>query len=463
LGSVFLYGKVNKMSRESFHIEEPQEDEVVSVEQAEQDVNKEKERGFDLDFYITDHSADKRFDKSPDELRELYADIAKDGIGSVRYDWDWRYVEPKADQYDQSQIEHYAEAKKMMHEAGLKEPTIILSNPPEWAKELYKQDPEKFFEGYADYVAEVAKGLEAAGGEKVTTVQILNELNNSFYTPIKVEDLPRLCQITRDAFKDYNPDIKLMASLLAANSPDMVKWGTLGRVSLGTPIEKYLPKLKKIKDSFDVIAVDYYPGMWHFAPGDFDSFKAGDIYQRMVALEKAEKAKRCEAGEEVKEGKEDEPGYGENLYKAMVKNVDLLKAVFQEIATWDKEYELGEVGMRTNESRIAPIDEKGQRYFYDVFFRAFKKMMLELQEEDLPLPSRVGFYESVDEPPKDRKGKIMRKAIPFPEHDMGMRTADGERKMILRGSPNASKEQGAQQPSQLRKIISYLRAPVENK
>jgi hypothetical protein len=88
-------------------------------------------------------------------------------------------------------------------------------------------------------------------------------------------------------------------------------------------------------------------------------------------------------------------------------------------------------------------------------------MLLELQEKDMQLPSRVGFYESVDEPPKDLKGKIMRKMGPFPEHDMGMRTAQGKRKMILQGSPNVSEGQRTQQPSQLKNIISYLRSRVE--
>ncbi len=65
------------MSKESFPIAEEPKD--VDLEQIEQEPDKEKERGFDLDFYITDHSADKRFGKTPDELRELYADIARDG------------------------------------------------------------------------------------------------------------------------------------------------------------------------------------------------------------------------------------------------------------------------------------------------------------------------------------------------------------------------------------------------
>jgi hypothetical protein len=430
------------MGIESFHIEEPKD---IEDESAEHDISKEKERGFNLDFYVTDHSADNEDTGSPEKLWELYGDIKKDGIESIRFDCHWNKLEPNEGEFNVALMERYIRATEIMREVGLQEPTIILSNPPKWAKELYESDKEKFFQAYQGYVSRVRDGIERSGGEKITTIQVLNELNNSVYTPIAVEDLPRMCEITREVFQDYNPDLKLMASLLAANLPDKVKWSTLGRVSLGTPIETYLPQFKKIKDSFDVIAVDYYPGMWHLPLKDFDSFKMGDMYKRMTS---------------------DESIHKKDWYKAMVKNMDLLKDVFEEIATWDKEYELGEVGMRTNPSFLTGVDEKGQRYFYDVFFRAFKKMMLELEEEGLQLPSRVGLYEAIDEPAKNLAGKIARylpAPLTSPESDMGMRTADGERKMILQGSPNVSEEQRAEQPSQLKKIISYLRAPVENK
>jgi hypothetical protein len=142
----------------------------------------------------------------------------------------------------------------------------------------------------------------------------------------------------------------------------------------------------------------------------------------------------------------------------MVKETELLKSTFEEIATWGKEYELGEVGQRTN---IRGGGEKAQRYFYDAFFRAFKHLLVEMREKKLDLPSRVGFYEAMDEPPRDVKGRIARKISPFPEHDMGMRTGDLGRKAILQGSPHAAEDERAKQPSQLSKIISYLRAPVK--
>lgn len=380
---------------------------------AESEPTKELQSPSRLDFYVTDHSADSDVTGDPEKLRALYADIKRDGINSVRYDWRWRNIEPQKGEYSEAHLSRYSQAKETMAEVGLEKPTIILSDIPAWAKELYKNDKEKFFTAYREYVSTVKRGLEAAGGEKVVTVQVLNELNVSVYTPVDMEDIPRLCEITREVLRDYNPDLKLMVTLLASNSARFV----------GTPIEQYLPKLKHIKESFDVIAVDYYPGVWHISPKDPASLRPSD------------------------------------LYKAMVKNLDLLRSSFQEIATWGKEYELGEVGMRTN----SPFggSEKAQRYFYDSFFRAFKHMLLELERNGIKTPSRVGLYEAIDEPPKDRKGRMLRRLAPFPEHDLGMRSDEGTRKMILQGSPHLREEERAKHPSQLQKIIGYLRAPIE--
>lgn len=381
-------------------------------DELEDETSFEQERGFDFKFYVTDHSADHKDTGSPEKLRELYGDIKRDGVESVRYDWRWNMIEPEAGDFSKEHLARYGKAKEIMEEVGLEEPTIILSNPPKWAIELYKTDKERFYDEYRKYVEEVRDTLLESGSDrKIETIQILNELNNKVYTPVEVEDLPRMCELTREVFKEYNPDIKLMATLLASNTTRLV----------GTPIEKYLPEFKKIKDNFDIIAVDYYPGLWHLKTEGAKSWRPKEIFKNMVT------------------------------------QLGLLKESFEEIATWNKEYELGEVGSPTN----APWgSEKGQRYFHDAFFRAYKHLMVDMRSRGLKLPSRVGFYESIDEPPRTRLGKFLRKATPFPEHDMGVRGVTGKRKMVLQGSPHLSEEERAQQPSQLSKVIRYMRAPM---
>ncbi len=354
-----------------------------------------EKREFPLEFYITDHSAKHAHTGTPEQLRRVYGDIRKDGIESVRNDWDWDKIEPAANQFSEEHLERYGSSKQIMEEVGLHSPTIILSNPPAWAKELYKSNKEGFFQAYRQYAERVRERLVQLGGEKISKIQVLNELNNGIYTPIEVEDVGRMCDITREVFAEYNPDLKLMATVLASNTTKFV----------GTPIEQFLPKLKVIKDKFDIIAVDYYPGLWHFDMKDAPSLKPNE------------------------------------LFKHAVKQLGLLKTVFEEIATWDKAYELGEVGIPT---KLLWGGERGQRYFYDAFFRAFKHLMADLRNRNLALPTRVGFYESVDEPPQDLKGKILRNT-PFPEFDLGVRTAEGKEKAVT---------------PRLKEIIQYLRSPL---
>lgn len=373
-----------------------------------------------MEFYVTDHSADKIDTGSPEKLRLLYSDIKQDGIESIRYDWHWRNIEAEQNQYSEEHLARYQKAKEIMEEVGLKEPTVILSNPPKWAVDLYQKDKQQFFNAYENYVKEVKSKLEQGGGKKISRVQILNELNNKIFTPVEVEDLPALCRITRDVFKDYNPDLKLMATV---NVNSLAKF-------VGTDAKEFLPKLKQIKENFDVIAVDYYPGMWHYPLKDI-------------------KKKINFGWPPTKE-----------IFKQLVKQTGLLKEVLEEVATWGKEYELGEVGMP---SKLPWGKEKSQRYFYDSFFRAFKKILVDFRNRGIKLPSRAGLYEAIDEAPQSLLGKALDKYTPFPELKFGMRHVDRRRKLILEGSPHLPEKERKKGPSQLSRIISYVNAPVKNK
>jgi len=247
-------------------IELPPENAAIEKDEAKI----EKEGKFDIDVFVTDHSPDNPDTGSPENLRKLYQDVARDGIDRVRYDWHWGKLENKPGEFDQELRERYKDAKCAQEEAGLKEPIIILSNPPEWAKKLYQAGKkEEFYDEFRKYAEEVKNSLGQTGGQKINTIQILNELNNKIFTPVAVEDIPELCRITREVFKDYNPDLKLMATVNANNLAKLV----------GTDAKEFLPELKKIKDNFDRIAIDNYPGTWHFPLHDLDYEKGATFLQ----------------------------------------------------------------------------------------------------------------------------------------------------------------------------------------
>lgn len=399
---------------------------------------------FDLNFYVTDHSPDHENTGNREALHALYKDIQQDGITSVRYDWRWKRIEPKNQKFNEESTGRYRDAIEIMHEEGLQPPTLVLSEIPTWAMELYKTDKEKFFAEFRSYVEHVKKNLEESTqktGQLVERVQILNELNNTVYTPIDSKDVPRLCEITRDVLFEYNPDIKLLGTVFAGNLPEMVKKATFGKVTLGTPIEEYLETHADVLKQFDVIAVDYYPGMWHIPLGEAKKNNK-EIFQQLGLLEETMKT-IAGWGIEYELG---EVGIQTNRNFMSGKNN----------REWGEEYELRDVDMPTRTGfRLDKHNQDRQRYFYNVFFREFKHMLLNFQEQGIPLPKSVGLYQAMDETPRNLLGKILRKLTPFPEHDMGMRKGDLSRKEILRG--NRKTGEG---PSRLSKIIDYMRAPM---
>src|SRR6185437_8444461 len=186
-----------------------------------------------MESYVSDHSADNAVTGSDEKLKKLYADIKRDGIDSIRYDWRWDKIQPTPDRFSHEHLERYKRAKELMEEAGLGPPTIILSNIPSWAKRSYAHNREAFFNRFARYAAVVSDTLCDAQGEKVTTVQVLNELNNTWFTPVSVQELPRLCEATRFAFgyRKCYPHIKVMGTVLAANVPGLAPKITMGKVS----------------------------------------------------------------------------------------------------------------------------------------------------------------------------------------------------------------------------------------
>jgi hypothetical protein len=403
------------------------EQEIAPAAKRDETKSEKEPGGFDLEVYVTDHSPDNQDTGDPEKLRELYGDVARDGVDRVRFDFHWGKLENQRGQFVQELFTRYKNAKNIQEGVGLKVPIIILSNPPEWAKKLYKEGKkEEFFEAFRKYAEEVVKALASAGGERITTVQVFNELNNKMYTPVDITDMPRLCQITREVFGEYNSDLKLMATVNANNLSKFV----------GTDAKEFLPELKKIKDSFDRIAIDNYPGTWHLALNkgwwqDLD-------FSRWPPTK--------------------------GVFKKLVKQLDYLKDIMEEVAAWGVDYEIGEAGMP---SKLPWGGEKSQRYFYDAFFRALKQLLIDFRNRGIRLPSAIGLYEAQDEPTPNMIAKFLDRFTPYPEARFGMRAGDGRRKEILQGRRHQAKAGDIQpenfarwQRSQLRANIDYLRSPT---
>lgn len=369
----------------------------------------------DFKFEVTTHSVrDKNF--NPEQFRKDCQKTRNDGIDKIRMDCDMKIWEQEGQDF----LVRYKEAKQITEETGLEAPTVVLSNPSGEMIKLYNKDKEQFYSKFKEYANEVKEMLNQAGGQKVNRIQILNELNNKLFTKVKPRDITELVKITREVFHDYNPNLKLLATLNVNNLAGAV----------GTGAKKYMSEWKEVLNNFDIIGLDYYPGTWHF-PG---------VFKKIL--------------------KEKHLPTPKQFFKHWVKDVGLLKEVSEEVATWSKDYELDEVGMP---SRAPWGGEKGQRYFYDSFIRGFKHMLNDFSRRGIKLPNQLGFYQMKDE--DEPIGKF------------GLRTEEGEDKMITSGDHHlyellkqgdlsdeetrVIKEQLANQPSRIKRLKGYLQTKQE--
>lgn len=393
---------------------------------------KEREKTHQIDLYATTHMVDDPEHWNPEKFREHLVLLKASGVDFIAYDWSWTRVNPSAGKFDQRQIECYKQAKQIMEEVGMKSPTIIFTVAPDFVRELYERgkndqgEKDKFYDTYREYIIRVKDALVACGGEKIETFQIFNELNNKMYTFVEPEDIPEVCRITREVFQDYNPDIKLKATLVAGSLAE-----TASKFGKATGIMEYLGRNKSIlQENFDKIAVDYYPGVWHW-PLKEAGLKVTDFL------------------------------FNRNKTKAIFSQTGLLERVFGELSGWQGiEYEIGEYGLPTNEPWS---NEDKQRYAFDVFARELRKIINKLWQEGKKLPRNFGIYESSNRLPRNEdETKIKKRSLNlWPEHDFGLTDETGEPKEILKGRRHAAEEKRAEQEPQLSKIKRYLNHPFK--
>ncbi len=119
---------------------------------------------------------------------------------------------------------------------------IIFSNAPFWARNLYQKNPDEFWSAYLVYVKKVL----SINNSSIKSYQLWNEANH-FIDPIKPEDDFRLFQIAGEQVKTSHSESLRFVNVLA-NLP-----GWQNHVDAW---------ISKAGESFDVIAIDHYPGTW---------------------------------------------------------------------------------------------------------------------------------------------------------------------------------------------------------
>jgi hypothetical protein len=393
-----------------------------------------------IKFSATDHSLRHPESVSAEEMREIYAEMKKEGIDSIRFDWDWEEIFPEDGDVNRQILNRYVEAMRAMKEEGLEPPTIVVSSPPKWATDLLKENrTEEYFQAYKQYVDAVAETIKASGLE-VKQAQLFNEINHpaiyNFFGGLG--NFPTIAKIARDSFTEKGLDIEISTSIIVANSAE-----TTAALMQKPGLDEFLREFGKFKDCVDIISLDYYPGMWHLPiQGAHEHGDAFPIPKSRNPIK--------ELGNKV---------------NRTFKNTDLLKHVCEVMSDWKKDYELGESGFPTNEPYS---NGRRQRLQYDMYFRVLQQMFEDFKARGVSLPKGIGIYETQDEDNRFGAGidknplmKWIKGRKIFPESHFGLRTKKGERKEILQDNLHGTLSEP--QRSQLRKLIDRVRKSVDRK
>lgn len=417
-----------------------------------------------IDFFVSDHNTEIQ-NISLEQERELYADMKRHGISSVRFDIGWKSIMPEPGKRNKIFLERYAGVLKIIEEVGMKPPTLVISNPPEWAQKLYEIDKEKYFQAYEEYCSSVAELIKESG-TKTYSAQLFNEINHAFlYGYVATADIPRCAQIARKALHAVQPDIKITTSLLAASlSDNWIPEGVpkIGRRADRPPVEEYLDQYgPMLRDNFDLVQIDYYPGVWHRPISETES-TAGNLLG-------------------IKDAKTNPSDWSTPKNRnATFNNFALFKKVAEKLSALGIPYEIGESGFPTN----APYStEDRQRFAYDAYFRALRQTLVDFKHRGVMLPERVGIFSIQDQENPGYGGVIdkilkipgvqkLARLSPNPENDWGLRKKSGEAKSILEekrkrlpvkaarlGKRTLNHEQ-QNDISQLNKIIRYVNRPI---
>jgi|GEM_PF-5186569 hypothetical protein len=305
-------------------------------------VDSEKWEGFQVQRHV-ENSSREEIEHSIERAESIGA--------SIKFDIRWNLLYPERSQEPNAKNEqNYKEALEACARNPNQRPTIILDSPPGWISEQLTADkdrsklPEQVEEEYRQYAQHVATLIKEAGVTPVM-IQVMNEVNNAIYNKMSVEQLGHLCRVTREVF-----------SQKFGESTPLIMLNIL-------PDIKYAKSLSTIKESFDVLGVDWYQGTY---PGEGT---------RTAFL----------------------PGV--NALKTF-SDVRGLKEHFDEFlpggALEGKMVAVSEVGAPTP---LGQKHERMQRGFYNQFLRNFHLMLNRYEELDQEVPLvGVAFYSLEDEP-----------------------------------------------------------------
>ncbi len=206
----------------------------------------------DFRWYFSLHAGEVHYDLS--ETAAAFDEILALGGSGVRIAIFWYDVEPHQDLWDPDMLDYYDAMVSLAVDMGI-EPMIITSNAPDWAEELYSNDPSSFWTQYEEYTQRVVDLV----GDRVTHYQVWNEANH-LIDPFAADDDSQLFSRAGPIFRASDPGCVLYVNAMA----NLVGWQ-----------DAVTSWIDGAGDYIDVIGVDHYAGTWSTAP--FDNWGPVDV------------------------------------------------------------------------------------------------------------------------------------------------------------------------------------------
>lgn len=303
--------------------------------------------------FVSDYLPDEK-EYTPKERVAFYSKLKELGVTGVRTEFRMGKLMRQDGSFDPRVEKSYVESLKAMKESGLTLSALVFFSPADWMIELAKTDQTRFIEMYRSFAQKAVSMCDQAK-QQPRYIQVMNEVNSSFFNKVGTEILLKMIQVTRQVYEGRTERPKIMTTIITDTVFDP-----------GRSWQTYVEKFMLIAgDALDAVGFDYY----FFYDHPFEPFVPQSVF---------------------------------DLYQDKTKVFEWLLKQKQTGVLRGKDILVAEMGMPVfQNSEINVYNQKFARIGYDIYYRALDQVLLRWQRmgkkaEDLI--AQVGVFCGGDHP-----------------------------------------------------------------
>src|SRR3989344_4266786 len=196
--------------------------------------------------FVSDYLPDE-LEYTLDQRLSFYTKLKELGVAGVRTEFRLGKLMRDDGSFDLNIEKSYRESLKAMKEAGLSLSALVLFSPAEWMVDLAQHDETAFLLVYQSFI-EKAQMICDQAGLQPTFVQVMNEVNNSFFKNFEQSTIVKMIDVTHQAYSLRTDKPKIMTTIITNTAfADRSKW----RKDVETLV-------KRAGDALEAVGFDYY-------------------------------------------------------------------------------------------------------------------------------------------------------------------------------------------------------------